>query len=314
MADKDQCQLLGGIFAAFIQGCLAVLCIGTLIIKRQNEIPRRDWYVWFLDVTKQGVGSSFGHFSNIFLSVIIAQSISGGDECQWYCLTYVTDSTIGTIFNLLFLYIFEKFVSHFPVQCSQMNFGEYGDPPQCSIFMPQLMIWLAIVIFGKIIILLSLVRFIDPIDQIMSAVFVVFRHNPRVELVMVMIVIPTILNTVQFWVTDTFLKRQDNVSHSMLVPVTDLDEELISEVIENIFFVLYFLLLFFFYSLTRKWATMSLSTIVFLLKNRLGDRSYPIVITRLASIETRRATVPLPLQKVDKVIASCCYWPEIATI
>lgn len=55
--DSDKvgsCHLLGGIFASFIQGCLALLCIGTLIIKRQNEHPRRDWLVWFLDVMKQG--------------------------------------------------------------------------------------------------------------------------------------------------------------------------------------------------------------------------------------------------------------------
>ncbi len=205
---EDQCILLGGVFSAFIQACLAVICVGTLIIKRQNEVPKRDWFVWFLDVMKQGVGSSFGHFSNIFLSVIIAQSLTGGDECQWYCLTYVIDSTFGTFLNLMFLSCFEKVINHYQYATEYLNFGEYGDPPNLNIFALQLCIWLTIVILGKTIILFVLLQAIVPIDDAMSVVFRVFKGHPDVELVLVMIVIPGILNTLQFWVTDTFLKKQ----------------------------------------------------------------------------------------------------------
>jgi hypothetical protein len=210
MIDDKKCHLLGGIFSSFIQACLAILCITTLMVKRQNEVPRREWFVWFLDVMKQGVGSSFGHFSNIFLSVVIAQSLSGGDECQWYCLTYVIDSTFGTFINLLFLSCFEKVVQHYQYAPEYLNFGEYGDPPNMHVFSLQLAIWLTIVILGKAIILFGLLQLIVPIDNTMSVIFRIFRNHPDLELVMVMIVIPGVLNTLQFWVTDTFLKKQNN--------------------------------------------------------------------------------------------------------
>lgn len=49
-----KCHLIGGLFANLIQASLAVVCIITLIIKRQQEVPQREWKVWFLDVMKQG--------------------------------------------------------------------------------------------------------------------------------------------------------------------------------------------------------------------------------------------------------------------
>ena len=41
--------------------------------------------------------------------MIIAGTLVGGDECEWYCLTYVVDSTLGTFLNLSFLYCFDFF-------------------------------------------------------------------------------------------------------------------------------------------------------------------------------------------------------------
>jgi len=79
----EKCRLLGGAFASIVQGILGFICISALVIKRENEVPRRDWYVWFLDVNKQGIGASFGHFANIFLSVAIAEQLVDADECQW---------------------------------------------------------------------------------------------------------------------------------------------------------------------------------------------------------------------------------------
>lgn len=197
--------------------------------------------MWFLDVIKQGIGSSFGHFANIFLSVIIADTLSHADECQWYGLTYVVDSTIGTVINLSLLRIFEHIARRSP-HCAKMNFGEYGNPPQLSVFFPQLGVWLIIVLMGKSMILFCMFQLIDPLNTFISRLFKIFHDQPRLELVVVMIIIPTILNTVQFWVTDTFLKAHSHSSGggggggtsarsggSLLISDYDLDEDLLSD-------------------------------------------------------------------------------------
>jgi hypothetical protein len=111
--EEESCKLISGPFATFIQLCLAFICILTLIIKRYQETPQREWSVWFFDVTKQGIGSSFGHFSNIYLSMIIATTVTSGDECQWYCLTYLIDCTLGIFLNIVMLKMFSYCVGHY---------------------------------------------------------------------------------------------------------------------------------------------------------------------------------------------------------
>lgn len=159
--------------------------------------------------------------------MFIAGTITDADECQWYCLTFVVDATVGTAINLVLLTCFEQQVQRNP-NCSVMKFGEYGDPPQLSIWFPQLMVWLGIVVVAKVITLLLLFQFLAPLDVLISAIFAIFHGHPELELVTVMIVIPTIMNIMQFWVTDTFLKRQPLSGEDGAD--SDLDEELISGV------------------------------------------------------------------------------------
>eukprot|EP01037_Dinobryon_pediforme_P038981 gene38981-47306_t len=161
MTEAHKCELLGGAFAMIVQLSLALVCVLTLVIKRQSEYPQRDWLVWFLDATKQGVGSSFGHFSNIYLSVVIAQSLPTADECQWYCTTYVLDATVGTAWMIP---------------------GDYGDPPQLTLYLPQLAVWLMIVVIGKVLLLLSLSQVIVPLDALLATVFKPIRKYPELEL------------------------------------------------------------------------------------------------------------------------------------
>lgn len=174
---------------------------------------------------KQGIGSTFGHFSNIYLSVVIASSLVSGDECQWYCLTYVVDCTLGTAINLGFLYLFERLQQHLRQNSSAtggniqqciniLEMGDYGDPPQLSLWIPQLLLWLTIVIVGKILTLFLLMAFITQLDAALTFLFQGLKNHPKVELLMVMVIIPTILNSAQFWITDTFLKKQDHASNA----------------------------------------------------------------------------------------------------
>lgn len=230
LAANGECRLLGGAFASFIQVCLASLCITTLAFKRYGEIPQRPWIVWALDVGKQSVGSSFGHFSNIFLSEIIAKAVTGGDECQWYCLSFLLDSTLGTFVNLSLLHFVESIIRT-RSELRYLQFGDYGDPPSLSRWASQLVIWLAIVIMGKVICVSLLLEFSITLDIAISYLFQNLRSRPQVELIVVMIIVPGIFNVISFWITDTFLKQHGH-SHEQ-IPQTDLDEDLLEMRIVN---------------------------------------------------------------------------------
>lgn len=227
---SGQCHLLGGAFASSIQVCLAILCISTLAFKRYGEIPQRPWVVWALDVGKQSVGSSFGHFSNIFLSEIIATELTGGDECQWYCLSFLLDSTLGTFVNLSLLHFAENLIRN-RASLHYLQFGDYGDPPSLIRWTAQLGIWLTLVIIGKIVCVFILVQFSGTLEMMISYVFQNLRSHPQTELIVVMIVIPGISNVISFWITDTYLKRHEHFHEQ--VPQTDLDADLLEMSLGN---------------------------------------------------------------------------------
>ena len=213
----ETCHLIQGWFAFFIQGVLGFMCIMTLVIKRQTEIPRRDWNVWFLDALKQGIGSSFGHFANIFLSVIVnvQEYAVNIDECKWYCLSYLVDSTLGISINLAMI-TFVETITKRNRDCSKyIKFGEYGNPPSMHLFLPQLAIWLIIVMVTKCITYSLQLYFATELGVMMNFLLFYVESDPKFELVMVMIIIPVTVNSMQFWVTDMILKSSDptNGSH-----------------------------------------------------------------------------------------------------
>jgi hypothetical protein len=227
-----ECRLFQGVFAFLVQGTLGFLCVLTLIIKRQTEIPRREWNVWFLDAMKQGLGSSLSHFTNIFLSEFIVTDISGGDECQWYCIAYLLDSSFGIMFNLSFLGFIEILAAKYS-DTEILKFGEYGNPPKMMLFFPQLAIWLLIVITGKIGITIVQLYLSKPLGIGIKWVLSWFHKRPPLELVLVMIIIPVIVNAVQFWLTDSFLKKDEKqqADKNNHIPLDqDSDDDLITNV------------------------------------------------------------------------------------
>ena len=203
----DSCRLLGGTFAIIVQLVLGLICFLTLVVKRHYEIPKRDVQIWLLDGLKQGLGSSVGHFSNIYLASLLARGIAGGDECEWYCLNYLTDATFGVSFNVICLIMVSTISSKLlPRDSLWCKFGEYGSPPSLLVWLFQLFLWLSIVICGKIIAFSSFFFFSTWLDKAMSVLFDIFEGYPKIELIVVMILIPFVLNIFMFWVQDTFLK------------------------------------------------------------------------------------------------------------
>ena len=74
------------------QVALAILCLGSLLIKRQLEKPRRDFGIWALDTGKQVVSQICAHFAGLLNSYYLASKTIGGDECSWYFIAFSLDT------------------------------------------------------------------------------------------------------------------------------------------------------------------------------------------------------------------------------
>lgn len=71
----------------------------------------------------------------------------------------------------------------------------------CSVWVLQLITWCLIIVATKISIALLMLMLWNGLTVVAGVLDTIFRHHRKVELIMVMIIAPTFLNAVQFWVS-----------------------------------------------------------------------------------------------------------------
>ncbi|XP_013790723.1 store-operated calcium entry regulator STIMATE-like [Limulus polyphemus] len=216
-------------FGWFVQGILAGLAFTCLILKRFCEPTkqRRPWIIWFYDTSKQGLGALVIHFANVFLAEFFH-----GDPCTWYIVSFLLDSSVG----LFIIYVGIRLTQYFARKnsCNKIVFGEYGIPPQINAWLAQCGMYVVIVLVEKLLItLLIQLHFWESVREfIMSPI-----RNPKVEVAIVVLIIPFIVNVIMFWVTDNFLmhkhgrwKTEENPTTKLKVHYQPMDNQENSEV------------------------------------------------------------------------------------
>lgn len=71
--DERSCRIYDNndFFTIFVQIMLAAFALGSLYIKRQQEVPRRTFTTWARDVSKQGVGACYAHVANMVCLILL---------------------------------------------------------------------------------------------------------------------------------------------------------------------------------------------------------------------------------------------------
>ncbi|GIX69037.1 store-operated calcium entry regulator STIMATE [Caerostris extrusa] len=165
-------------FGWLVQGILACLAFTCLILKRfcEPRRQRRPWLIWFYDTSKQGMGALVIHFANIFLAEFFQ-----GDPCTWYIVSFLLDSSIG----LLIIFI--------------------GKAPYVNAWLSQCAVYIMLMLTEKIFILLIIqLKFWDQVRKIIMSPI----KDPKVEVAIVVLIVPFIINVFMFWVVDNFLMQK----------------------------------------------------------------------------------------------------------
>ncbi|SCU95432.1 LAME_0F12134g1_1 [Lachancea meyersii CBS 8951] len=243
--DGDSCQLLGPV-SLLIQSSMGLLAIGGVLIKRRYERPRRRWKVWCFDVGKQVLGSLILHFLNVGISILkqqgdtllAAMSLrsyngeddSGGDQCDWYFLNLLMDTTVGTLVLWLTLSLLENWLTKLGVQNIESG-NYYSEPltvahleeistenagdahakyksyePLFSAFGKQLMVFVCGLAVTKMCIFLVLAYF--EVLAVWFAKLALGWSNPwpNFQVFLVMFVFPVFLNCFQYFCVDSIIK------------------------------------------------------------------------------------------------------------
>jgi len=196
-------------FTVFVQLLLAFFALMSLWFKRQREVPRRKFRTWFLDISKQGVGACYAHVLNMIIAAIIVNNGDGStslnDQCAWYGMTYLVDTTLGLLLAIWGLKAIDWMANEWD-WVSLKHSGVYEGVDGLLHWIHQSVAWLVILTVGKVIIYYFMLWTGDLLSYFGSLLFTPLQDNIRFELLFVMIFFPGVLNVIYFWIADHYLK------------------------------------------------------------------------------------------------------------
>ncbi|TMW61270.1 hypothetical protein Poli38472_013733 [Pythium oligandrum] len=203
-----QCTLIADQTDDAVQLALGFVALSSLYCKWHFETPRRPAKIWFMDAMKQGTSALMIHVLNIFSAIATANfsaQPSDADECAFYFMNVVIDTTLGVYIAYLLLNVVTAFAMrrNWP---SLKHPGRYGDPPSLRVWTIQLLSWMGVLVVMKAIVAIAIYIFRTPLGFMGSLLFYPVHNHPKVELLIVMIGCPLVMNMVQFWIQDSFLK------------------------------------------------------------------------------------------------------------
>ena len=214
--DNSKCEMFGG-FGVLIQAILGAAAFSILIVKRYVEKPRRAWKIWFYDVAKQIISSLVLHLFNLIISAVLSSDEKDADACVWYFVTVVLDCTLGAFLSYIFMWLTDGIAnsSDWTFLKTGLYYEEFmtGNKKNYRLiwkkYLSQLGVWLVITLIVKIILLIML-KICKLFLVNLGTFFLSPFSNPKVRLVMVMIIFPVILNALYFWVVDNILKLKES--------------------------------------------------------------------------------------------------------
>ncbi|KAI1428341.1 vacuolar membrane protein-domain-containing protein [Xylaria sp. FL1777] len=229
--DEGECRLLGP-FALLVQLALGGLALLSLVYKRWRERPQRPLKIWFFDVSKQVFGSVLVHIANIFMSMLTSGRFSFALEpsgvqtatrllrrtdmpyipnpCSFYLLNLGIDTTIGIPILIVLLRVITGIVAYTPLgkPRESIQSGNYGNPPSAWWWLKQSVIYFC-GLFGMKICVLLIFLILPWISRVGDWALKWTEGNERLQIVFVMMLFPLIMNALQYYIIDSFIKLRE---------------------------------------------------------------------------------------------------------
>jgi hypothetical protein len=222
-------------FTILVQLLLACFALASLWIKRLREVPKRTFRTWLLDVSKQGFGACYAHVMNMVIAAIISQNVRGNtvlqDQCAWYGMSYLIDTTLGLVLAIFFLKALD-WIAHKNDWISLKHSGVYVGADGWVHWVHQVLAWLFILTLVKFLMYLFMWLASEPLAWLGGILFEPLQGNIHFELVFVMILFPGLLNVIYFWIADSFLKakKEHSAAHESETPeMEDKKEALLTD-------------------------------------------------------------------------------------
>jgi len=229
------CSVLPGSFGKYVQGILAVISMATLGYKWRTDHSGRSRLQFIMDTFKNCSGAASLHFTNLLFARFLAPVLKGGDECHWYFIEIMIDTTLGVYIEFyLLMRIIDGLTAgechetasdlseHAVPRVSTHPTGEQASDPESRHgiiageqssgsslsdvswvkYAKQVIMWLLIVTAMKAVMVVIMIFEAPQLLAIASFVLKPVDSHPKIELLLVMVLTPAIMNSLQFWLQD----------------------------------------------------------------------------------------------------------------
>ncbi|PTU20142.1 hypothetical protein P175DRAFT_0416914, partial [Aspergillus ochraceoroseus IBT 24754] len=210
--DTGECRLLGP-FSLLVQAALGALALLSLVYKRWRERPQRPVKVWVFDVSKQVFGSAMLHLANLLMSMFSAgqfeiTSSYKPNPCSFYLLNLGIDTTLGIPILIFLLNVLDRLAMYTPLANppESIESGNYGQPPRASWWFKQSVIYF-VGLLGMKICVFFLIQMLPFIVKVGDWALRWTEGNTAVQIFFVMLLFPVIMNAIQYYIIDTFIKK-----------------------------------------------------------------------------------------------------------
>jgi len=228
--ENGECKLLGP-FAVLVQAALGALALLSLVFKRWRERPQRPLKIWAFDVSKQVFGSVLLHLANLFMSMFSAGQIQAAataeaaaltldaetagsykvNPCSFYLLNLAIDTTLGIPILILILKVYTVGASYTPIARppESIRSGHYGTPPRATWWLKQSIIYFLGLLSMKACVFV-IFQLLPWIVQVGDWALRWTEGNEALQIAFVMLIFPLIMNMLQYYIIDTFIKNNNH--------------------------------------------------------------------------------------------------------
>ncbi|BCS30287.1 STIMATE family protein [Aspergillus puulaauensis] len=227
--DNGECRLLGP-FSLVVQAALGMLALLSLVYKRWRERPQRPVKVWAFDASKQVFGSSMLHLLNLVMSMFSAGQFEitrkyKPNPCSFYLLNLGIDTTLGIPILIFILHFLNRLAVYTPLANppESIESGNYGDPPRFGWWFKQSIIYF-IGLLGMKICVFFLIQMVPFIVKVGDWALRWTEGNTAIQIIFVMLLFPVIMNAIQYYIIDIFIKKPLSPSHDTLEDDSDVGE------------------------------------------------------------------------------------------
>jgi len=233
------CKLVG-VLGLTLQGIVAALygsiLLGKYGLERSEQLQEaRPFWVFAMDCSKQVMGAAWIHVLNLVFAGVLAKVSSRGDECVWFWLNLMLDTTIGVLTEYILLQGINGLIVAMCKLCRNPHYandwiesGDYFDKQQRfrpQRYFKQLFVWVVLIVsLMKASMVGLMLIFNEHLERLAEFALQPCMDNETTKLIVVSIITPGIMNAFQFWVVDNIIHRKPSERELMRRQLKDLDE------------------------------------------------------------------------------------------